>query len=171
MALALGICLSLASCGRLRDDADANTVTFLIESMPISLDPRIGTDAQSEHLHGLIFDSLVARDAQMNVKPDLATSWDTPDPLTYVFHLRQGVKFSDGTALNAAAVVFNWKRDLAATCTCKPVFLSPPVITCRSHTAWTTRPAPPMPARPPSIGMTSRHFVGASWRRAVGWWC
>src|SRR5262249_54148316 len=73
--------------------AGVETVNFLIESSPTNLDPRIGTDAQSEHLHGLIFDSLVARDANLNVVPDLATSWEMPDPLTYTFHLRQGVKF------------------------------------------------------------------------------
>jgi peptide/nickel transport system substrate-binding protein len=89
-------------CGRSRNADDANTVNFSIESMPINLDPRIGNDAQSEHLHGLIFSSLVARDTQMNVGPDLATSWDTPDPLTYVFHLRHGVKFHDGRAFTSA---------------------------------------------------------------------
>ena len=65
-------------------------MNFLIESMPTNLDPRIGTDAQSQHLDGLIFDSLLAHDGQMNIVPDLAESWETRDPLTYVFHLRHG---------------------------------------------------------------------------------
>ena len=99
--------------GRARDAKDAGTVNFLIESMPISLDPRIGTDAQSEHLDGLIFDSLVARDAQMNIVPDLATTWETPDPLTYVFHLRRGVKFHDGRAFTSADVKFTFDSILS----------------------------------------------------------
>jgi len=59
----------------------------------------MGTDAQSEDIDGLIFDNLLARDAQMNVVPGLAERWETSDPLTYVFHLRRGVKFHDGRHL------------------------------------------------------------------------
>lgn len=76
--------------------------------MPINLDPRIGTEAQSQHLHGLIFDSLVAFDEQMKIIPDLATTWDIPNPLTYVFHLRRGVKFHDGRPLTSADVKFTF---------------------------------------------------------------
>ena len=112
-ACALLVVAFLSGCGKARDAKDAGTVNFLIESMPISLDPRIGTDAQSEHLDALIFDSLVARDAQMNVVPDLATSWETPDPLTYVFHLRRGVKFHDGRALTSADVKFTFDSVLS----------------------------------------------------------
>src|ERR1700732_459583 len=80
------------------------TLTLLIESTPSNLDPRFATDGQSQHLDGLIFSSLVERDEQMNLRGDLAESWDTPDPLTYVFHLRPGVRFHDGSALTAADV-------------------------------------------------------------------
>lgn len=96
----------LAGCGKSQKTQDATTVSFLIESMPVNLDPRIGTDAQSEDLDGLIFDGLVDRDAQMNVVPDLAESWETPNPLTYIFHLRRGVKFHDGSMLTSADVKF-----------------------------------------------------------------
>ncbi|MDQ1405682.1 MAG: peptide/nickel transport system substrate-binding protein [Acidobacteriaceae bacterium] len=84
--------------------ADRSAVTLLIESNPTNLDPRFATDGQSQHLDGLIFSSLVARDEQMNLSGDLAESWDTPDPLTYVFHLRPGVRFHDGSAVTAADV-------------------------------------------------------------------
>jgi peptide/nickel transport system substrate-binding protein len=84
-------------------------VTMLIESSPTSLDPRIGTDAQAEHIDSLIFDSLVRRDEHFNVTPWLAASWDTPDPLTYVFHLRSGVRFHDGQPLTSRDV--KWTLD------------------------------------------------------------
>ncbi|MGD1212520.1 MAG: ABC transporter substrate-binding protein [Candidatus Acidiferrales bacterium] len=99
---------ALAGCGKARGASEAETVNFLIESMPTNLDPRIGTDAQSQHLDGLIFDGLVALDAQMNIVPDLAERWESPDPRTYVFHLRQGVKFHDGRALTSADVKFTF---------------------------------------------------------------
>jgi peptide/nickel transport system substrate-binding protein len=84
--------------------ADRRGLVLLIESNPANLDPRFATDGQSQHLDGLIFSSLVARDEQMNLRGDLAESWETPDALTYVFHLRPGVRFHDGGALTAADV-------------------------------------------------------------------
>ena len=42
------------------------------------------------------------------------------------------MKFSDGTPLDSQAVVFNWTRDLASPCTCKPVLPGKPVITAPS---------------------------------------
>ncbi len=76
--------------------------------MPANLDPRIGTDAQSQDIDGLMFNSLVSFDAKINVQPDLATSWEEPDPLTWIFHLRSGVRFHDGRPLTSADVKFTF---------------------------------------------------------------
>ena len=112
MRVALACVIFLAAmalgCGRSSVAGQPDTVNFLIETMPINLDPRIGTDAQSQHLDGLLFNSLVAHDDRMNIVPDLAESWETPDPLTYVFHLRHGVKFHDGRAFTSADVKFTF---------------------------------------------------------------
>jgi peptide/nickel transport system substrate-binding protein len=85
---------------------DPHTVVFLIESSPANLDPRVGTDEASEHIDELLFDGLVQRDAQFHFTPALAASWEQPDPRTWIFHLRDGVHFSDGTLLTARDVVF-----------------------------------------------------------------
>jgi peptide/nickel transport system substrate-binding protein len=85
---------------------DPHAVVFLIESSPANLDPRIGTDAQSQHLDELLFDGLVARDATFHFVPALATSWDQPDPTTIVFHLRPGVQFHNGHPLTARDVAW-----------------------------------------------------------------
>lgn len=82
------------------------TVVVIIESSPTNLDPRQGTDAQSEHIAPLIFDALVKKDEHYNLVPWLATSWQQPDPLTWVFHLRDGVHFQDGRPLEAADVAW-----------------------------------------------------------------
>jgi peptide/nickel transport system substrate-binding protein len=99
-------CLLPAGCVK---KPDPHTVTVLIENSPTSLDPRIGVDAQAEHIDPLIFDSLVYKDAHFNPQPWLATSWQTPDPRTYVFHLRQGVHFQNGKLLTADDV--KWTLD------------------------------------------------------------
>lgn len=86
---------------------DPNTVVFLIESSPSNLDPRVGTDGQSEHIDELLFDGLVARDAGFRFGPALADQWELRDPLTLVFHLRDGVRFADGRAMTARDVVWS----------------------------------------------------------------
>jgi peptide/nickel transport system substrate-binding protein len=93
----------LAGCSR-APRFDPSSLTFVIESNPANLDPRFATDAQSQHIDGLLFSSLVERDAQMNFHGDLAESWDSPDPVTYIFHLRRGVEFHDGRGLTSADV-------------------------------------------------------------------
>jgi peptide/nickel transport system substrate-binding protein len=107
-AFILGFVFLLTGCSSKQSATEPGIINFLIETMPTNLDPRVGTDAYSAHLDGLIFSSLVAHDARMNIVPDLAASWETPDPLTYVFHLRPGVKFHDGRALTSADVKYTF---------------------------------------------------------------
>ena len=81
-------------------------LVMIIESSPGNLDPRVGTDAQSERIGKLIFNSLVRRDEHFELQPELAERWEIRDPLTYIFHLRRGVTFHDGRALTARDVKF-----------------------------------------------------------------
>ena len=104
--LMLGCGLFLAACSRERI-FDPSHIIFVIESNPVNLDPRYASDAQSQRIDKLLFDGLVERDAEMNLHGDLAESWDTPDALTYIFHLRKGVTFHDSRALTS--------RDVKAT--------------------------------------------------------
>jgi peptide/nickel transport system substrate-binding protein len=102
---ALAMLVALTGCHSA--PRDPRTVVFLIESSPANLDPRIGTDGQSEHIDELIFDGLVARDASFHFTPALAESWEQPDPLTLIFHLRDGVRFHDGRPMTARDVAWS----------------------------------------------------------------
>jgi len=104
--------LTLVSCAK---PADPNTLVMIIESSPANLDPRVGTDAQSERIYKLIFDALLVRDEHFNLRPGLAESWEIPDPLTYVFHLRHGVRFHDGRPLTARDVKWSFDSVLNGT--------------------------------------------------------
>ena len=100
--------LAMAGChGAAREPG---TVVVILESSPNNLDPRVGTDAQSERVGGLIFDALVRKDEHYNLVPWLATSWEQTDAPAgakdWVFHLRDGVRFQDGRPLEAADVVW-----------------------------------------------------------------
>ncbi len=96
--------LALTGC---RPAPHPHTLVFLIESSPNSLDVRQGTDSQSERIGELIFDPLVRKDAHFHLQPWLATSWLRRDPLTWIFHLRPGVRFTDGHALTSADVAWS----------------------------------------------------------------
>jgi ABC-type transport system substrate-binding protein len=100
------VLLLFTSCSR---KPAPGTLVMIIESSPTNLDPRVGLDAQSERIDALMFDNLLSRDEHLSVKPGLATSWDIPDPKTYIFHLHKGVRFSDGRALTSRDV--KWSFD------------------------------------------------------------
>jgi peptide/nickel transport system substrate-binding protein len=101
------VCIGFAFLsGCKQKHAPAGTVTVLIESSPTNLDPRIGVDAQSERIDSLIFDPLVRKDEHFNLQPWLAVSWENPDALTYIFHLRKDVHFHNGQLLTAADVKY-----------------------------------------------------------------
>lgn len=103
----LAVLLAVATgCGQ---RPEPRTVVMIIESSPANLDPRVGVDAQSERIDALLFDSLVRRDEHFELRPWLATSWETPNPTTYVFHLRHGVRFHDGQPLTSRDV--KWTFD------------------------------------------------------------
>jgi peptide/nickel transport system substrate-binding protein len=104
-ALLSAATLSLVACRA--PTRPANTLIFLIESSPNNLDLRQGTDAQSERVGELIYDPLVRKDKNFNLQPWLATNWDRPDPLTWIFHLRSNVRFHDGHPLTSADVAWS----------------------------------------------------------------
>lgn len=110
--LAYGTLLLLAAC---RSQGNDREVRFLIESSPNNLDLRQGTDAQSERVGALIYDALVRKDEHYLLQPSLAVSWERPDALSWVFHLRPGVRFHDGKALTARDVAWSLRSMVDGT--------------------------------------------------------
>lgn len=81
-----------------------------------TLDPAQAVDLASAQAQEMIFTGLVMENDQLQPTGQLATSWDvSPDGLTYTFHLRTGMKFSDGTPLNANDVAYSIDRALSPT--------------------------------------------------------
>jgi peptide/nickel transport system substrate-binding protein len=94
--------------------------TFVIGRIgaPYNFDPAyIGENLDIWNITN-IYDQLVRVSADgKTLEPDLATSWDiSDDGLTYTFHLRDGVVFSDGTPLKASDVKFSLDRARASDC-------------------------------------------------------
>jgi peptide/nickel transport system substrate-binding protein len=80
---------------------------------PVSFDPhKAGGDSQAEILQQF-YASLATYNDKLEATPSLALSWDNPDPQTYVFKLRQGVKFHDGNEMTADDVKYSIERMIA----------------------------------------------------------
>ena len=78
-----------------------------------SLDPAVAWDAGSSQMISAVFETLTAVDTTGHIQPALAQSWQVASGgKQMTFHLRPGLKFSDGSALKAADVVTSWMRVL-----------------------------------------------------------
>lgn len=118
-AAAVILCLSLAACGNEEqastESNDATqaeeTVVTLTESWDFSVGFYPVFNATISNNYGVMYwgrnfyNTLVCYDDNGEIQGELAENWDiSDDGLTYTFTLRDGVKFSDGTELTAAAV-------------------------------------------------------------------
>src|SRR5215216_5112139 len=86
------------------------TYTFGTGQGFTTLDPHKPGLLNDQSSHAALWNGLVKMNENMEVQPDLAESWENPDPLTYIFHLRQGVKFHNGRELTADDVFFSLQR-------------------------------------------------------------
>jgi peptide/nickel transport system substrate-binding protein len=88
--------------GTLRIGLDADNTT---------MDPHRSTAAVDRQVYNNVFGKLVDIDAKFGIVPQLAQSWEIKNGgLTYVFRLRQGVKFHDGSDFDAEVVKWNFDR-------------------------------------------------------------
>ena len=76
-----------------------------------TLDPALNSAIDGANMILFAFDTLLGVDEDLNVVPALAESWkESEDGMTWTFHLREGLKWSDGSELNAEDFVYSWQR-------------------------------------------------------------
>ncbi len=92
---------SVAEVIRLGADVDAGT-----------LDPRVQRDTTAYRVNNLLYDGLVQLDADLKPVPSLAVGWENPEPTVWIFRLRDGVKFHDGSDFSAEDVVYTFETIL-----------------------------------------------------------
>jgi ABC-type transport system substrate-binding protein len=87
------------------------TLKVAWEADVTGLDPYLSPGVQAWHTVGNLFSSLVTIDTDFNYVPELAESWDiSENGKVYVFHLRKGVKFHEGSDFDAEVVKWNYQR-------------------------------------------------------------
>ena len=85
------------------------------DSEPTGFDPHTVSEEASLRIINQLYETLVSTNADMTFYGQLAESWETPDNVTYIFHLRQGVKFHSGREMTADDVVYSFDRVLGKT--------------------------------------------------------
>jgi peptide/nickel transport system substrate-binding protein len=96
--------------GRVLAQEDNATFAFGLDGEPASLEPALSYDSVSNPVVCQISEGLLMFDREGALLPLLAEEWEQPDPLTYVYRLRQGVTFHDGATMTSADVVASIAR-------------------------------------------------------------
>lgn len=123
-AVTLTAVLSLTACGGGGSDSSSSSVAagppvsggsivYATDREPTCLDPHSFGDMPQTYVARQYLDSLVSERPDGSVVPWLAESWEvSPDGRVYTFAIKQGVKFHDGTPLDAEAVTANFEHML-----------------------------------------------------------
>ncbi len=87
-------------------------IVYGLTFLPSGIDPQVNAESEIGIVLRQVYDTLVYRDPKTkDIVPGLASSWEVSDDgFDYVFHLRQGITFHDGTPFNAQAVAANLDR-------------------------------------------------------------
>lgn len=121
VVLATTLALTLAACAQSERDSGGtptaggdtkDTITFGAAGAPELFDPFYATDGETFRVTRQMMEGLVGiKPGTAEIEPELATSWEaSADGKEWTFKLRDGVKFWDGEAFNAAAVCYNFER-------------------------------------------------------------
>ena len=112
--LAAVLALLITSCApaqRVDLGEGSGNLIAAIGGEPDQLDPQKTSSYFSFEVLENVFDTLVAPDENLQMRPALAERWEvSPDQLTWTFQLRRGVTFQDGSPFSAADVVYSYRR-------------------------------------------------------------
>ncbi|HEX8170925.1 MAG TPA: ABC transporter substrate-binding protein [Thermoanaerobaculia bacterium] len=120
IVVAVATTLALAGCGGggekksgTSNAGDDNRLVIGLKSSPTNLDGRVGNDNASGRIFDLCCRGLIRVTPEMDYAPDVAQSWETPDPKTIVFHLNPNAKFHDGKPVTAADVKWTYESTMS----------------------------------------------------------
>lgn len=102
--------LSLAATAVMAQDYKYDEIVVAVQSLPGTLEPTQDTSIVGLRIMYNLYNKLIEYDqlGEMELSDALAESWEFIDETTFVLHLREGVKFHDGTDMTAEDVVFTF---------------------------------------------------------------
>ena len=93
----------------------AKTIKWSMQGDSLTLDPHAQNEGPTTQVSRQVYEALVQRGLDMKIGPALATSWKATDPNTWIFTLREDVKFSDGSKMTSADVIPDPSENLASS--------------------------------------------------------
>ncbi len=108
--------ITACSVGDAQQTTPSGVLRWSIEGVSdlTSIDPARPADQQSNTVINLVFAGLVRLDSNLDVQPDGAEDWDiSADGRIYTFHIRQDLKFGDGSPVTAHDFLYSINRALA----------------------------------------------------------
>jgi peptide/nickel transport system substrate-binding protein len=102
--------LLFAAAVALSSTAEAKHFRWSSQGDAATMDPQSQNETFNNAINGLVYEYLTMRDKDMSIRPQLAVSWTNPSPTKWIFKLRQGVKWHDGSPFTADDVVFSYNR-------------------------------------------------------------
>lgn len=110
LVLATVMAFSLFGCGG-SSESDGKVLSVQVGPDPETMDPAINSAVDGGNMLLHSFECLLTVDKDGVLAPGCAETWETSeDGLTWTFHLRDGLKWSDGSELNANDFVYSWQR-------------------------------------------------------------
>ena len=109
MKKTLSIVLSVLLMG-IFSPAFANSIKWSMPGDSLTLDPHAQNEGPTHMVSRQIYEGLVTPGINMEVLPQLAESWTTTADDTWIFNIRRGVTFHDGSSLTAGDVAFSVNR-------------------------------------------------------------
>ena len=110
LAIAIAVGFIVGSC-----DVHSKTLRWSSQGDIATHDPHAQNESFNNQFNGQIYEQLLVRDKKMKPIPSLATEWKQTSPTTWVFKLREGVLWHDGSKFTADDVVFSVLRAQADT--------------------------------------------------------
>lgn len=108
LALVIGLTIGGAVFAQ---SSEGGTLELAVDQSPVGLDPHIVTAFSSFSVIGQIYDGLLETNADLQLEPALATSWEvSEDGLSYTFTLRDDVVFHNGRPMTSEDVVYSFNR-------------------------------------------------------------
>ena len=98
--------------GAATDIASRDTLNIALADEIVSLDPAYSFDNLTNQVVNQITQGLLYFDYNGQLQPQLCSSWEAVDPLTYVYQIRDDVNFSDGTSMTMDDVLFSLNRHM-----------------------------------------------------------
>jgi peptide/nickel transport system substrate-binding protein len=171
---AVALVIGLAACGGSGGSGGGEQVLrYAPQLFPVSLDVQQypAEEAVQTTVQQGLETLTIMKDGQ--AAPKLATSWESPDPKTWVFHLREGVTFSDGRAFTAKDVKGSVERLISLKGALAPLLASITGIDATDDRTVTFHTSAPLGTLPSTlslvfIGQGDRVTSDAYWQKPIG---